>query len=182
LKVNSTLTSMNLKGNVIGTEGATEIAEVLKVNSILTYMNLKGNDIGMEGEIAIAEALKVNSTLKCLGQSIYSCDIEGTTNRRNGVLALLQALRFNPTLSNLNLGNAFTSLCREALTFAIDTQHHLNGLLKTLIGEDGAIFLANEFRMKVRRNVFDIETKVKQIELTTSLSNEDDESMREPDH
>jgi hypothetical protein len=79
---------------------------------------------------------------------------EGIASTNNGVLAIFQALRFNPTLTDLNL-DQFGPFCKEAMTFAVDTQHHLNGLLENLIGEDGAQCLANEFRMKVRVNIFD---------------------------
>ena len=77
--------------------------------------------------------------------------------------------------------------CRDALTFAVDTQHHLNGLLEALLGEDGARFLSNKFRMKVRENVnaFEIERRrCKQIviDTTTSLRKCDvDESLTEPE-
>ncbi|CAE7347373.1 NLRC3 [Symbiodinium sp. KB8] len=63
LRTNSTLTSINLRGNNIGDEGAEAIAEALKTNSTLTRIQLAFNSIGSEGGKAICEALKSNSTL-----------------------------------------------------------------------------------------------------------------------
>ena len=64
----------------------------------------------------------------------------------------------------------------------MDTQHHLDSLLEPLIGEDGAQFLANEFCMKVRKNVFDKETKVKQIGMKRHLNEVYvEESLTEPE-
>ncbi|KAL1495116.1 hypothetical protein AB1Y20_016983 [Prymnesium parvum] len=66
LKTTATLTSLNLGENEIGAEGAAHIAEALKTNATLTSLNLRGNDIGAEGAAHIAEALKTNATLTSL--------------------------------------------------------------------------------------------------------------------
>ena len=66
LKVNSTLTVLNLADNGTGDQGATGLAEALKVNSTLTELNLEGSDTGDQGATSLAEALKVNSTLTVL--------------------------------------------------------------------------------------------------------------------
>ncbi len=47
-------------------EGAKSLAEVLKVNKTLTSLNLGANNIGYEGVKAVAEVLKVNTTLTSL--------------------------------------------------------------------------------------------------------------------
>jgi Ran GTPase-activating protein (RanGAP) involved in mRNA processing and transport len=60
LKLNSSLTTLDLGYNEIGIEGAFAIAEGLKVNSSLSTLHLHGNDVGKEGASAIAEALKVH--------------------------------------------------------------------------------------------------------------------------
>ena len=39
------------------------MAEALKVNGSLTDLNLKRNEIGPDGAVAIGEALKVNGSL-----------------------------------------------------------------------------------------------------------------------
>ena len=54
----------------------------------------------------------------------------------------------------------FVELFQEILIFTVNTQRDLTGLLKMLIGEDGAQLLAMEFRIKIRNNVVDIREKV----------------------
>ena len=72
-----------MTGNGIGVRGAKAMSEMLKVNTTLTTLNLggdgednikkkekerriTGNWIGAEGAKAISEMLKVNTTLKAL--------------------------------------------------------------------------------------------------------------------
>ena len=70
--------------NQIGNEGTSYLAESLKINSTLTSLNLygklfhlfeiisqleTGNQIGKEGTSYLAESLKVNSTLTSLNLS-----------------------------------------------------------------------------------------------------------------
>ena len=55
-----TTTELGLNGD----GGAAALAEELKVNCTLTTMNLYGNNIGHEGAAALTEALKVGCTLK----------------------------------------------------------------------------------------------------------------------
>jgi Ran GTPase-activating protein (RanGAP) involved in mRNA processing and transport len=50
LKVNETLTELNLRFNQIGIEGAKSIGEALKTNETLTNLDLHGNTIGIQGE------------------------------------------------------------------------------------------------------------------------------------
>ena len=56
------LTKINLDYD-IGVEGGKAIGEALKVNTSLTKIDLDGNEIGAEGAKAIGEALKVNTSL-----------------------------------------------------------------------------------------------------------------------
>ena len=55
--------SIYLNDNKIGDEGAKAIGEALKVNTSLTEIDLGHNKIGTEGAKAIGEALKVNTSL-----------------------------------------------------------------------------------------------------------------------
>jgi len=66
LKINSRLTSLNLRRNVIGNEGASYLAESLKINSTLTSLDLSWNVIRNEGVLFLTDALKINSTLTTL--------------------------------------------------------------------------------------------------------------------
>jgi len=63
LKVNATLTNIDLEDNGIDDDGVAAIADALKVNCTLTKINLEDNDIGDYGAAVIADALKVNRTL-----------------------------------------------------------------------------------------------------------------------
>ena len=52
-----------MNNNKIGDEGGKAIGEALKVNTSLTKIELYNNNIGDEGAKAIGEALKVNTSL-----------------------------------------------------------------------------------------------------------------------
>jgi hypothetical protein len=62
LKVNLSLTTLQLDRNEIGNEGASAIAEV-KVNSSLGTLYLGFNNIGKEGTSALYEAMRYNPSL-----------------------------------------------------------------------------------------------------------------------
>ena len=49
------LTSLNLRFNQLGDEGAEAIGDALKVNGVLTHLNLVHNEIGVEGAKALRE-------------------------------------------------------------------------------------------------------------------------------
>ena len=55
---------LDLHSNKIGPEGAAAIGEALKVNGSLTSLEVGHNRIGPDGAAAIGEALKVNGSLK----------------------------------------------------------------------------------------------------------------------
>jgi len=63
LQFMAVVTSVDLRANSIGVDGAKAIAEALKVNAVVTTLDLYKNNIGPEGAKAIAEALKVNAVL-----------------------------------------------------------------------------------------------------------------------
>ena len=71
LKVNTSLTEIHLDGNNIGAEGAKYVAEALKVNTSLTKIHLGGNNIGAEGAKYVAEALKVNTSLTEITEDVF---------------------------------------------------------------------------------------------------------------
>ena len=60
VKVNKTLTNLNLSDNGMSEAGATSIAEVIKFNKTLTNLNLCSNGISDAGATFVAEAMKVN--------------------------------------------------------------------------------------------------------------------------
>src|SRR6202042_1944373 len=67
LRLNNTITNIDLTVNKIGDESAKAIADALKVNNTITDIDLFGNQIGDEGAKAIADALKVNDTITVIG-------------------------------------------------------------------------------------------------------------------
>ena len=85
MQVNRTLTSLNLRGNTLGTEGARVVMDALKVaalagvlrsihslsecmqaNCALTSLYLRFNNLGAEGTSMICEALKVRDIAACM--------------------------------------------------------------------------------------------------------------------
>lgn len=96
LSVNSTLRSLNISFNKIGSKGAECIASYLQSNTSLEVLTLWKNYIGDAGAHYIANALKTNSTLQSL--DISSCQI---TNR--GLESFLPALQRNRSLMALGV-------------------------------------------------------------------------------
>ena len=96
LKVNAVLTFLRLDDNKIGDDGAKAIAEALKVNAVLTFLRLDDNKIGDDGAKAIAEALKVNAVLTFLR-------LDDNKIGDDGAKAIAEALKVNAVLKNCNL-------------------------------------------------------------------------------
>lgn len=66
LKTNSTLTTLYLQKNSIGSNGGQSLSEALKANSTLITVNFWNNSIEDKGAQVLAEALRTNSTLTIL--------------------------------------------------------------------------------------------------------------------
>ena len=124
LKFIAVLTSLYLRDNNIGDDGAKVIAEALKVNPVLTKLVFGGNNIGAEalkvnpvlntlwlsmnnigvdGAKAIAEALKVNPVLTSLDLQINSIGVDGAK-------AIAEALKVNPVLTKLDQSTSSTTI------------------------------------------------------------------------
>ena len=65
---------LSLYDNGIGPEGAAAISEALKVNGSLTSLDVSENTIKNEGAVAIGEALKINGSLTSLDVRFNSLD------------------------------------------------------------------------------------------------------------
>ena len=98
MKINTTLTLLNLSNNKIGAAGASSLAEALKVNTTLTELDLWSNNIGAAGATSLAEAMKVNTTLTKL--NLWDNNIGAA-----GAASLAEAMKVNTTLTQLNLWN-----------------------------------------------------------------------------
>ena len=96
IKVNKTLTTLQLHYNHISAAGATSITEAIKVNKTLTYLDLSFNPIGDAGATSIAEAIKVNKTLTDLSLSHNKISDAGATS-------IAEAIKVNKTLTTLQL-------------------------------------------------------------------------------
>ena len=129
LKVNKTLTTLDLQHNKLGAKGAQAVASALRINKTLTTLNLGDNDIGDVGAEALASRLRGNTTLTTL-------EIQDNEISIDGAEALVRALRGNTTLTTLDL-------CEN--DFELDDVSSLNTALQdiptlaTLILEDEVI-------------------------------------------
>ena len=79
LKVNGTLTTLNVSANDIGDSGAAHLSQALKVNGTLCSLNVTCNNIGVKGARLLSKALKVNRTLTDSG----ACHLIGLALQRN---------------------------------------------------------------------------------------------------
>ncbi|KAL9976659.1 hypothetical protein ACROYT_G013983 [Oculina patagonica] len=96
LKINTTLTRLDLRGKQIDDNGARSLSEVLKVNASLTNLDVSENKIGHRGAKSIFEALEHNATLTSLNASKNNIGVVGACS-------LSSALKHNATLTNLNV-------------------------------------------------------------------------------
>ncbi|KJE90017.1 hypothetical protein CAOG_009423 [Capsaspora owczarzaki ATCC 30864] len=96
LKVNTTVTKIELCQNQIGEVGARALAETLKVNETVTWIAIWRNQIGDAGASAVAEALKVNKTVTCL-------ILAENRIADAGAQAIAELIKVNKTLAWLNL-------------------------------------------------------------------------------
>jgi hypothetical protein len=105
------LTSLDLRFNDIGAEGAKAIADALSSGRAgLTSLNLEDNNIGAEGAKTIANALQsgkaVLSSLNLADNALCGIDAYGQgTYDASGIQALASALAVNAVLTALDLSN-----------------------------------------------------------------------------
>ena len=122
LKINTTLTILDLCANNIGPSGAESLATTLKTNTALTILDLSYNNIGPAGAESLAAALKTNTTLRNLYLSLNNIGPAGAES-------LATALKTNTTLTNLDLCfNNLGSVEAESLATALKTNTTLTNL------------------------------------------------------
>ncbi|OHE72562.1 MAG: hypothetical protein A2007_06040 [Verrucomicrobia bacterium GWC2_42_7] len=102
LKINTSLTELNLTANGIGGVGARALADALKTNTSLTKLNLTGNKIGDVGAGALADVLRTNSTLIELNLSDNKISFYGAS-------LIGEALDHNTSLTKLSLDGNYIS-------------------------------------------------------------------------
>ena len=134
LKVNSSLSNLDLSVNFIGDPGAESLSQALKVNSSLTNLDLSCNGFGDLGAKSLSQALTVNSSLTNL-------DLRGNSIGHTGAESLSQALTVNFSLTNLDLrGNSIGHTGAESLSQALTVNSSLTNLYLSMnnIGDTGA--------------------------------------------
>ncbi len=134
LAVNSTLTDLNLSRNEIADTGAGFLSKALRVNTTLTRLDLSLNTIGEPGAGSLSNALTVNSSLTRLNLSWNNIGASGAGSLSN-------ALAVNSSLTRLNLswnsiGDSGAGSLSKALTVNT-TLTHLD-LSWNGIGDSGA--------------------------------------------
>ena len=138
LKVNSSLTNLNLSWNCITDSGASTLSQALKTNSTLTILDLSSNRIGESGVACLSGALKVNSTLASLrlgnndlsdpgaaslsealkvNSTLVSLDLSSNKISDPGAVSLSRALAANASLTDLNLRDNWISATGAASLF-----------------------------------------------------------------
>ncbi|KJE95243.1 hypothetical protein, variant 2 [Capsaspora owczarzaki ATCC 30864] len=171
LKVNMTITQVDLWQNQIGEVGARALAETLKVNETVTWIAIWDNQIGDAGASAIAEALKVNKTvtevvlggnqISDIGASAIAeaLGVNKTVTRLNldknqigsaGAQALAEAFKVNTTVTDVDLGgNQISDIGASAIAEALKVNKTVTrlDLDKNQIGSAGAQALAEAFKV-----------------------------------
>lgn len=113
LKVNSTLTKLDLSWNSIRLDSAIAIAQSLKFNKALQILQLAYNSFGDYPSQVLGKMLKYNNTLTEL-------DIESNSMTPKAATVLANAISFNEALIKLNInGNVLGKIGAEALVAAI---------------------------------------------------------------
>ena len=152
LRVNTSLSSLDLSGNSIDAEGANSLAQALRVNTALSSLDLSKNSIDAEGANSLAQALRVNTSLSSLDLSKNPIDAEGANS-------LAQALRVNTSLSSLNLSNnSIRHKGAKSLAQALRVNTSLSSLdlSENPIDAKGAKSLAQALRVNTSLSYLDL--------------------------
>jgi len=123
LKMNTSLTYLQLNGCNIKDQGAALLAEVLEKNTTLIELDLYLNDIGNHGVYRLSQALQKNHTLK----SLYL-----GWNRFNdsGAIEVAKSIEINDTLEKLYLNsNPITNVGALELEQSLEKNYTLKVLL-----------------------------------------------------
>ena len=129
LKINTTLTNLNLAYNEIDFVGAHYLSEALKANTGLTALNLQGNRIDSLGAKCLSLSLATNSTLTSLNVSAIGFGDKGAQ-------ALSEALPDNATLTKLDLSSNGIGVAGAQ---CISTALANNSALTSLVASHNAI-------------------------------------------
>jgi hypothetical protein len=122
----SKLTSLDLRFNQIGPEGAIALATALQSEHCkLTELNLSGNEIGDEGTIALATALQSEHC------KITSLELDNNKIGDDGAIALANALH-NPNCTLTSLDIKYNNIGDDGVIALANELHNLNCTLISL--------------------------------------------------
>ena len=113
IRLNGTLTHLNLSRNDISDLGTEVICKALQSNHVMTHLILHGNTIGNSGAVALAEALKSPAT------QLSYLHLELCYITSLGVEILAVALETNRSLTHLSLAGSSISCSVTALAEAL---------------------------------------------------------------
>ena len=125
IKHNSTITLLNLSGNLLGLRDFTALAEAIKHNSTIRQLDLSENRFGVgDSDIVLADAIKHNSSITHLNLSSNSFGLRDCT-------ALAEAIKHNSTVRQLDLSRSNSGLGDYIIVLADAIKHnstitHLN--------------------------------------------------------
>ena len=103
LKVNNTLTNLDLSHNSIFDAGAQYLSEALKANNTVTNLDLSCNGISEVGAQYLSEALKFNDT-------VTNLDLRANKISDVGAQYLSEALKVNKTVTIFGLDLSLHSI------------------------------------------------------------------------
>jgi Ran GTPase-activating protein (RanGAP) involved in mRNA processing and transport len=135
-------TSIDLSNNMLGDEGAAEVANLLREYAPLIKLDLSFNDIGDRGALALADALRANASLTSF--SLHS-SIPGSASSVKprlteiGLMAMARALETHPTLAVLDLRDNVVS---TTLIGVLVQTLQRNPRIVKFNGSSAAVFLA----------------------------------------
>jgi len=126
LQVNESVRALCINRKQLGDEEGIELAKNLQYNTYLERLDLESNNIGPKFLEQLAVTVAKNQTLRAI-------DLEGNNltngNDENGILSLVEALRYNDNLLCLNLNNCnLTRHVGRALKFALQENKKLINL------------------------------------------------------
>ncbi|PVF99397.1 hypothetical protein CPB86DRAFT_703316 [Serendipita vermifera] len=146
-----------IAGNSISPDGIREIAAALATNTTVTALWLKRNPIMPQGAKYLASMLSMNTTLQTL-------DLVNTGVRDEGVIAVMDALKSNPSsaLKHLYLGcNAESLASAIAIRDYLLTGHSkLTSLFasSSRLGDEGIIALAEGLKVDTKMERLGLES------------------------
>lgn len=147
LKNNSSVTDIDLSGNIIGNENLNYFSELLKENSSLKTINLSSNIFTSPLLQSLSNSLQFNNSLTSLNlstnkfenfdflfdifklnSSLKEVYLRNTNLNPTGMKFLSQSLLFNSAIELLHLGNNILNECHEYLEEIIKTNNSIHTL------------------------------------------------------